>query len=76
MIDIPSLVTKAVTASAYRFFAVFLAAFLAFFAIKRFPPFIWVYGAESHHRSPADCPWARTSVSGALFSLRLRSAHA
>jgi hypothetical protein len=72
----PLAVTKAVTAG-YRFFAVFLAAFLAFFAIQLFPPFIRDYGAESHHRSSVDCPWARTSGESVLSShLRLRSAHA
>jgi hypothetical protein len=62
MTAIPSLFTRRVTAS-YFFFAVFFAAFLAFFAIRLFPPFIWVYGAESHHRSPSDCPWARRQES-------------
>ncbi len=49
---IPSLVTKAVTAG-YRFFAVFLAAFLAFFAIQLFPPFIRVL--RSREPPPLVC---------------------
>src|SRR5262249_45192089 len=38
--------------------------------IKRFPPFIRVYGAESHHRAIADCPPGHEhQTRGALFSL-------